>query len=297
MNSSNCKASHSWPRQTIRALDGRCETGVNMSMADIKDHEFAKFQRFIFDEAGITLSDTKKALVSGRLAKRLAHHRLDSYSDYLKLLQGRSEPGEVQIAVDLLTTNETYFFREPKHFDWLRKLAREASKEGRGLRVWSAASSTGEEPYSIAMVLADNQTSQPWSVLGTDVSSRVLRHARIGHYPQERGSNIPAEFLRKYCLRGTGTEAGTLLLQRHLRERVQFSQVNLNRPLPALGQFDIIFLRNVLIYFSNETKRQVVQRLLGNLSPGGHLLIGHSETLNDINSTVRAVAPSIYWKP
>jgi chemotaxis protein methyltransferase CheR len=133
--------------------------------------------------------------------------------------------------------------------------------------------------------------------LGTDVSSRVLRHARIGHYQQERGSNIPTEFLRKYCLRGTGAEAGTILLQRDLRERVQFSQVNLDRPLPALGQFDIIFLRNVLIYFSNETKRQVVQRLLGHLRSGGHLLIGHSETLNDINSTVRAVAPSIYMKP
>jgi chemotaxis protein methyltransferase CheR len=266
-------------------------------MAEIKDHEFSKFQSFIFDEAGITLSDTKKALVSGRLAKRLAHHGLNSYSDYLKLLQSRSDPREVQIAVDLLTTNETYFFREPKHFDLLRKFAREATQEGRGLRVWSAASSTGEEPYSIAMVLASAQPSLPWTVLGTDVSSRVLRHARIGHYQQERGSNIPTEFLRKYCLRGTGAEAGTILMQRDLRERVQFSQVNLDRPLPALGQFDIIFLRNVLIYFSNETKRQVVQRLLGHLRSGGHLLIGHSETLNDINSTVRAVAPSIYMKP
>lgn len=266
-------------------------------MAEIKDHEFAKFQSFIFDQAGITLSDAKKALVSGRLAKRLAYHKLDSYSDYLKLLQGGADPGELQIAVDLLTTNETYFFREPKHFDLLRKIAREAVQENRGLRVWSAASSTGEEPYSIAMVLADVQANLPWTVLGTDVSSRVLRHARIGHYQQERASNIPTEFLRKYCLRGTGTEAGTLLLQRELRERVQFSQVNLNRPLPALGQFDIIFLRNVLIYFSNETKRQVVQRLLGHLRSGGYLLIGHSETLNEITNTVRAIAPSIYMKP
>jgi chemotaxis protein methyltransferase CheR len=123
-------------------------------MAEIKDHEFAKFQSFIFDEAGITLADSKKALVSGRLAKRLAHYRLDSYSDYLKLLLGRSYPDEVQTAVDLLTTNETYFFREPRHFDFLRQLAREATQEHRPLNVWSAASSTGEEPYSIAMVLS-----------------------------------------------------------------------------------------------------------------------------------------------
>ncbi len=266
-------------------------------MTEIKDHEFAKFQSFIFDEAGITLSDAKKALVSGRLAKRLAHHKLGSYSDYLKLLHGRSEPGEVQIAVDLLTTNETYFFREPKHFDLLKQLAREATQQGRGLRVWSAASSTGEEPYSIAMILAHTQGSLSWTVLGTDLSSRVLRHARIGQYQMERASNIPTEFLRNYCLRGTGEDAGTILVQRELRDRVQFSQVNLHRPLPALGQFDIIFLRNVLIYFNNETKRQVIQRLLGHLRSGGHLLIGHSETLNDINSTVRAVSPSVYMKP
>lgn len=266
-------------------------------MTEIQDHEFAKFQGFIFDQAGITLSDAKKSLVSGRLAKRLAHYRLSSYSDYLKLLQGGSEPGEVQIAIDLLTTNETYFFREPKHFELLLKIARQATQENRGLRVWSAASSTGEEPYSIAMVLADAQAGLPWTVLGTDVSSRVLRHARIGHYQMERASNIPADFLKKYCLRGIGVEAGTILLQRELRERVQFSQVNLNKPLPALGQFDIIFLRNVLIYFSNDTKRQVVQRLLGHLRSGGHLLIGHSESLNDITSAVRAVAPSIYLKP
>jgi chemotaxis protein methyltransferase CheR len=266
-------------------------------MTEIKDHEFTKFQSFIFDEAGITLADTKKALVSGRLAKRLAHYRLDSYSDYLKLLLGRSDPGEVQIAVDLLTTNETYFFREPRHFDLLRQLARDAAREERALRVWSAASSTGEEPYSIAMVLADAQGDLPWSVLGTDLSSRVLRHARIGHYQQERANNVPAEYLKSYCLRGIGTETGTLLIQRGVRDRVQFSQVNLNKPLPALGQFDIIFLRNVMIYFNSETKRQVVQRLLGQLRPGGHLLVGHSETLNDINSTVRSIAPSIYMKP
>ncbi|MDF3822488.1 protein-glutamate O-methyltransferase CheR [Leptospira sp. 96542] len=266
-------------------------------MAEITDHEFTKFQSFIFDEAGITLADTKKALVSGRLAKRLAHFRLDSYSEYLRLLLGRSDPGEVQIAVDLLTTNETYFFREPRHFDLLGQLAQEATREGRGLRVWSAASSTGEEPYSIAMVLADKQGDLPWSVLGTDLSSRVLRHARIGHYQQERASHVPPAYLKKYCLRGTGVETGTLLVQRALRDRVQFSQVNLNKPLPSLGPFDIIFLRNVLIYFNPETKRQVVQRLLGQLRPGGHLLVGHSETLNDINGTVRSVAPSIYMKP
>jgi chemotaxis protein methyltransferase CheR len=202
------------------------------------------------------------------------------------------------MAVDLLTTNETYFFREPKHFALLRDLAQDASDKNRALRVWSAASSSGEEPYSIAMVLADVMGEDaPWEVLGTDISTRVLASARRGHYPMERAAQMPQNYLKRFCLKGQGSEAGTLLIERNLRQRVQFQHLNLNAPLPKIGQFDVIFLRNVMIYFSLETKRQVVARLLAQLRPGGHFLIGHSETLNDINDSLTAVAPSIYRKP
>ncbi|MYN27549.1 CheR family methyltransferase [Duganella levis] len=269
-----------------------------MTVAMITEREFLQFQRFIFDAAGITMSDGKQALVSGRLAKRLAHYQLDSYSDYLRLLESRAQPAELQVAVDLLTTNETYFFREPKHFALLRDVAQEAHDKSRALRVWSAASSSGEEPYSIAMVLADVMgVDGAWEVLGTDISTRVLQRARSGHYPMERASQMPQHYLKRFCLKGQGTEEGTMLIERPLRQRVQFQHLNLNAPLPRLGTFDVIFLRNVMIYFSLETKRQVVARLLAQLRPGGYFLIGHSETLNDINDTLTAVAPSIYRKP
>jgi len=267
-----------------------------MTAIALTDNEFSQFQRFIYDAAGISMSNGKQALVSGRLAKRLAHHRLGSYGDYLRLLQSRRDPAELQIAVDLLTTNETYFFREPKHFNLLRELAMAARAKGRVLRVWSAASSSGEEAYSIAMVLADVLGEAAWEVLGTDISTRVLQRARNGHYPLERASQMPHDYLKRFCLKGQGSEEGTMLIERPLRQRVQFQQVNLNETLPKVGLFDVIFLRNVMIYFNLDTKRQVVARLLAQLRPGGHFLIGHSETLNDINDTLSVVAPSIYRK-
>ncbi|MYM41553.1 CheR family methyltransferase [Duganella qianjiadongensis] len=268
-----------------------------MAVVALTNKEFSQFQRFIYDAAGISMADGKQALVSGRLAKRLAHHQLSSYGDYLRMLENRDHSGELQIAVDLLTTNETYFFREPKHFALLRELAEQARAARRGMRVWSAASSTGEEPYSIAMVLADVLGEGAWEVLGTDISTRVLERARRGHYPMERASGIPLDLLRRFCLKGQGKEAGTMLVEKALRQRVQFMHLNLNQPLPKLGSFDVIFLRNVMIYFNLETKRQLVARLMTHLRPGGYLLIGHSETLNDINDALQAVAPSIYRKP
>lgn len=270
-----------------------------MHTAALTDHEFRRFQRFILDAAGITLSASKKALVTGRLAKRVAQHGCASYAEYLELLDSGEDAVEVQTAVDLLTTNETYFFREPRHFDLLRDVAEQARAERRSLRVWSAASSSGEEAYSIAMVLDDILGSQAaWEVFGSDISSRVLQRARAGHYPLERTRHIPPHYLKQYCLRGIDSQAGTLLVDRRLRARVRFEHVNLNAALPQLGaSFDVIFLRNVMIYFNGDTKRQVVARVLGMLKPGGYFCIGHSESLNDISSAVQLVVPSIYRKP
>lgn len=268
-----------------------------MGMVSINDQEFAQFQRFIFEAAGITLSASKKALVSGRLAKRLTHCRLDSYSAYFSLLKSAQAGEEVQTAVDLLTTNETYFFREPRHFDFLRAQALSSAQRAQPFRVWSAASSTGEEAYSIAMVLADCMGSTPWEIVGSDISSRVLEDAATGHYSLQRTRNIPASYLRRFCLRGNGPHEGTLLIERSLRSKVRFVQINLNTQLPEVGKFDLIFLRNVMIYFNDDTKRQVVGRVLSALKSGGHFFIGHSESLNGISDAVRPLAPSIYQKP
>ncbi|XLZ67924.1 protein-glutamate O-methyltransferase CheR [Massilia sp. SR12] len=263
----------------------------------LTDSEFVQFQRFIRDAAGIALSDAKKPLVSGRLAKRLHQLQFDSYSSYFQLIASGQSPEETQLAIDLLTTNETYFFREARHFEHLRALLLGRRQGDAAFRVWSAACSSGEEPYSIAMVLADLLPPQSWEVLATDISARVLDTARNGHYPMARASHVPPEYLRRFCLKGIDEEDGTLLVSRVLRECVEFAQVNLNAArLPALGRFDAVFLRNVLIYFDAPTKRRVVQRVLDCLRPGGHLYIGHSESLHDMALPVRTVAPAIYRK-
>src|SRR3989338_10059687 len=268
-----------------------------MAVTTINDQEFSQFQKLIHQLAGINLSSAKKALVSGRLAKRLVQYNLDSYGDYFKLLTAAHNSTELQVAVDLLTTNETYLFREPKHFDFLRTQILARHKPGHPFRVWSAACSSGEEPYSIAMVLADHLGDGQWEVAASDISTRVLAKARTGHYPMDRTDGISREHLSRYCLKGVGSQENTLLVDKKLRSGVNFMQVNLNQPLPALGGFDVIFLRNVMIYFNQETKRQIVQRMLPLLKQGGHLLIGHSESLNGVVDTLHPLAPSIYCKP
>jgi chemotaxis protein methyltransferase CheR len=259
--------------------------------------EFKQFRTWIHDVAGISLSDTKHALVRGRLAPRIRHHRLASYGDYFRLLVNGKFPGEAQIAVDLLTTNETHFFREPKHFEFLRTRIVPDHPGTRPMRVWSAACSSGEEPYSIAMTLAATMGARPWEILGTDLSTRVLERARRGHYGLARAGGIPPEYLRDYCLKGIGPQEGTLLVDEALRARVQFMQVNLNGAYPRFGPFDVIFLRNVMIYFDMPTKRRLVARLLDHLRPGGHLFVGHAESLNGVNDVLRPAVVSVYRKP
>lgn len=266
------------------------------NLTQISEQEFSQFQRFIYEAAGINLASGKKALVCARLAKRVEHHDLTSYAEYFRLLASGKAPAEVQVAVDSLTTNETYFFREHKHFDWLRRAASTQRDKSQPFRVWSAASSTGEEAYSVAMVLADCLGALPWEVVGSDISARVLERARLGHYPMQRASHIPQGYLKRFCLRGVGEQQGTLLIRKELRQRVTFAQVNLNATLPQLGPFDVIFLRNVMIYFNDQTKRQVVARLIAQLKPNGSFLIGHSETLHGITEAMQPVAPAIYLR-
>lgn len=268
-----------------------------MSEVILKDQEFTNFQSLIYRIAGITLTYSKKLMVSGRLAKRLRHYQLSSYGEYFDLLTSGRNPDEMQMVVDLLTTNETYFFREPKHFDFLRENILPAHPHGRPFRVWSAASSTGQEPYSIAMTLADGLGGKPWELVASDISMRVLEKARSGHYPIEQAQQIPRNLLSRYCLKGIDTEEGTFLFTREMRNAINFMQINLNETLPQMGEFDLIFLRNVLIYFENDTKRKVVQRIMGKMRSGAYLFIGHSDSLHGIVDELQAIQPAIYRKP
>ena len=266
--------------------------------AGISNAEFAQFQKLIHKIAGISLSDAKKVLLVGRLGKRLKHFGLESFGEYYRLVTGGDQPDELQTMVDLLTTNETYFFREEAHFDYLTQTILAAHPPGEPFNVWSAASSTGEEVYTIAFVLADTLgLDAPWRVTGSDISSHVLATAERGLYWLDRTRGLPQSYLRKYCLKGVRSQAGSFMIAPEIKRHTQFLQVNLNRDLPALGKFQLIFLRNVMIYFEAETKRRVVARLIEQLLPGGYFIVGHSESLNGLTDALVSLKPTIYQLP
>jgi chemotaxis protein methyltransferase CheR len=260
----------------------------------LTDAEFAIFQKLIHDWAGIHMPDTKKALVSSRLMKRLRHYGLNNYTDYLRIVRGDDNRGERQIMINLLTTNETYFFREIRHFDWLRERAR-AHDRSETFRVWSAACSSGQEVYSIAMTLADVFGDTGWQVMGTDISEQMLAQALRATYPIEMAEEIPQQLLHKYCLKGTGGEQGKFCIAPPLLKNIRFQQLNLLEHIPgSFGYFDVIFLRNVMIYFDRETRKKVSEALAQSLKPGGFLVLGHAESLHGISDKLKAVQPTIY---
>jgi chemotaxis protein methyltransferase CheR len=271
-------------------------SGIATAVPSIDDRAFQDIRAWIHEVAGISLSSQKKALVMGRLAARLKHYQLASYGEYFRLLKSGAQPAEVQVAIDRLTTNETQFFREPKHFDFLRERILPLRATRHVFRAWSAAASSGEEPYSIAMTIAAALGDAPWELIASDLSSRVLERARTGHYSLGRANNIPRPLLQAYCLKGIGTQEGTFLIEPRLRSRMRFEQINLIEPLPQIGAFDVIFVRNVMIYFDMPTKRDVVARVLRHLRPSGYLIVGHSETLNGVTDVLEPVVPSVYRK-
>ena len=201
----------------------------------------------------LSFADSKKPLISSRLAPRMQRLGLglDSYDDYLALIAGAEDGGEFQLAVDLLTTNETYFFREPAHYALLAQALAQAKP--RSLAVWSAAASFGDESYSTAMLRAELQQQgrigADWTILGTDISERVPHSAMAAVYPLDRLRNVSPERLHRHCLRGEGESEGLVQSHPRLRERVRFGQLNLCQPYDGLGPFDVVFLRKVLIYF------------------------------------------------
>jgi chemotaxis protein methyltransferase CheR len=274
----------------------------NMDSPLISDREFSLFQRFMYETVGIMLTPVKKVLVAARLNKRLRYYHLKSYSEYFDFAVNGANPNELQMMIDLLTTNETYFFREPEHFDILKNQILTKWKGQSPFRAWSAACSSGEEPYSIAMVLMDFFGEQiEWEVFGSDISRRVLSVAEDAHYTLLEGKSPPKYYLTKYCLKGVRSQEGTFLIDKKIRNHVKFEQINLNTPFPNLGLFDVIFLRNVLIYFDVETKRRLVHRLLPTLKSGGHCFFGHAESLvgimdDYIHNQLNPVAPTVYCK-
>ena len=264
----------------------------------LHDETFRRIAGLMHKSIGLSFAESKKPLVTSRLSTRIQRLGLDSFEAYVELISGDHDGGEFQMAVDLLTTNETYFFREPAHFDLLAKEL--PKRKARHLSIWSAASSFGDEAYSIAMLLADLQQQgrigSDWSVLGTDISDRVLRSASEGIFPAERLRNVSAERLKRYCLRGDQESEGLVQIQDKLRERVRFGQLNLCLEADGIGPFDVIFLRNVLIYFDAPTKREVVDRVLRQLRPGGLFFIGIAEGRVACDTPLQTLAPGAFRK-
>jgi chemotaxis protein methyltransferase CheR len=267
-------------------------------MLALKEQTFQGLAELMHSSVGLSFAASKKPLVASRLSGRIQKLGLDGFEDYLALIADESNTGEFQVALDLLTTNETYFFREPAHYALLEQhLAR---KTRQPLSIWSAASSFGDEAYSIAMLLADMQVQgrigADWTILGTDISDRVLRSASSAVYPEERLREVSPERLKRYCLRGEGDSEGMVQIVPKLREHVRFGWLNLCRPIEDLGPFDAVFLRNVLIYFDPATKTEVVDRVLTRLRPGGLLFIGTAEGRIPCGTPLTVLGPGVFCK-
>jgi chemotaxis protein methyltransferase CheR len=267
-------------------------------MLSLRDDTYRRIRDLMHETVGLSFADNKKPLISSRLAQRVQRLGLDDFDDYLALIQGPDDGGEFQMAVDLLTTNETYFFREPAHFD---RLVEEFSRtKPQSLSVWSAASSFGDEAYTTAMVLSELQQQgrigSDWHILGTDISDRVLRSAIEGIYPEDRLRHVSPDRLRRHVLRGEGPAQGMLQVHPRLRERVRFGQINLCRPIEDIGPFDVVFLRNVLIYFDAATKSEVVDRVLTQLRPGGLFFIGTAEGRVPCRTPLEVLGPGAMRK-
>ncbi len=269
----------------------------------IDDRDFLRFQALVQREAGIFLSPVKKALLVGRLAKRLRELGLATYREYYE--RAASDPAELVRMLDCISTNETHFFREPRHFQFLEeeifprwRAEADAGLRPRRARIWSAACSTGEEPYTLAMVLlAAFPPSSGWDldILASDISTRVLERGRNALYPISKAHEIPERYRKAFMLRGVADQAGLMRAGPEIRGLVRFSRVNLNDAAwPGLGEFDVVFCRNVLIYFAPATKERVVGRLIERLKPGGHLFLGHAESLIGMAHPVRSVLPTVY---
>lgn len=259
----------------------------------LTDRDFERVRRLIHEYAGISLGEQKRSMVYNRLVRRLRAHGGLPFERYLDLVQAAGS-GEREAFVNALTTNLTAFFREPHHFELLAQRARAARERGAGpMRIWSSACSSGEEAWSIAMVM--REAGQPADILATDIDSDVLATAHEGVYPAERATGLAPERLHRHFLRGTGSKEGFVRIRPELRPAVRFARFNLQgAEWPAAGRFDAIFCRNVVIYFEREAQRRLADRLAAALVPGGLLLVGHAESFPSGNPAFRPCGRTAY---
>jgi len=266
---------------------------------ELKENEFKKISSIIYDTCRISLHNGKKELVQARLSKRLRKLGMLNFKKYLSFVESNRE--EFTIMVDYLSTNLTSFFREPQHFEFLKKEVFPffITEKVKRLRIWSAGCSSGEEPYSLAILIKEyfeNARSMDSLVLGTDISTRMLKAARDGVYTQSRLKNVPESVKTKHFVKLNNGDMPLYRIKPEVQNLVRIRYLNLMDSWPMKGPFDVIFCRNVMIYFDKKTQNELINRFHGILKAGGILIVGHSESLAGIEHDFKYVRPTIYMK-
>lgn len=265
------------------------------------DHQtFDKFREIVYANSGIALNDTKHAMVSARIAKRIRALGLASHQQYLQFLLQDETGNEITHFLDVISTNVTSFFREPSHFDFLASVTANWLARGKHkIRIWSAAASTGEEAYSVAMTLLDacGHRAVDMRILATDISTSALSKAQAGLYPAAVIDGVPAAFRQRFLVREKNNSEVVYRVHEQVKKMIVFRRMNLScPPFPMKGQLDMVLCRNVMIYFDNSVRHRLVSEIYRLLNPSGYLLTGHAEGLTSIQSALKCLEPSIYQK-
>jgi chemotaxis protein methyltransferase CheR len=277
------------------------ESAFTMQTAPVlQAAEFEKISRLAYEHFGVDLRNGKHALVEARIGKKIRELGLKSFQHYFDYVTSDKTGEALTSMVDVLTTNHTSFFREPRHFDLLRHTIFPALSGRSQIHLWSAACSSGEEPYSIAMTLLEESRADALAkvkIRATDISTRVLDHGRSGIYTADRVKDVAMPILQRYMLRGRTAAGESYRFKPEVRAMVAFEHLNLMQPLPRDYRCSVIFCRNIMIYFDKPTQQSLVERLSEQLEDGGYLFIGHSESLNAISHSLDYVSPATYRKP
>ena len=262
---------------------------------------FDTFRDLIYDKAGININGNKVALVAARVGKRMRELSITEHREYLEFVFNDHHSGELVHLLDAISTNVTSFFREGTHFDFFGSLMEQWRDSGqKKYRFWSAASSTGEEPYSMAMVILDKlgKAVSDVKILATDLSTKVLARCAEGVYTKEKTAPVPPSKLDKYFEKRSMSKRTCFAVRQEVKNLITFSRLNLSKPpFPMNGPFDAVFCRNVMIYFDNTVRKNLLDEIFRLLKPGGYLFVGHAESLTGILSGFKAVQPSVYCKP
>ena len=266
---------------------------------ELSDRDLSSIARMVYDACGINLHEGKRALVAARLQKRLRHGGFQSFRQYIRFVRADASGRELTALLDAIATNHTSFFREPRHFEFFGEKVLPTLRDRQGpICIWSAGCATGEEPYTIAMLLLEQlgaAAPQRVRLMATDLSTKALTAAAAGIYKAARLDELPPGY-KKYFSRGIGTQHGFVRLTPQVRSLVEFKWLNLLEPANAPASQDVIFCRNVMIYFDHAVQQRVIAALEQQLAPGGYLVVSHSESLGSVDHGLRWVAPSIYQR-